>query len=162
MGVDRFRISMGVVFKLYGKDVDAELIKIYWKFLKKFSIEEIENAISDYVEYDEKCEFMPKPGQLCQLIRESRMGNVKEIGRNEWANVYAGICKGRYHSDLPEVNSAIKLMGGWKSLREIKEGDYERKCNIFLECFEQAAESSYRKSLVQGVGNDTIQLPATI
>lgn len=156
MSEEKFLGVMVGLFKIYNQPPDQLFVKMYWRFLKKYSIEQIKWAVSQYVEFDPKCEFMPRPGQLCKLIREVEQENLKEQAVNIWADIWDHITRtGNYCHPDPNVNEAVRRLGGWRNLRNMLENDYQRKCDLFIERYTEIFERQAKLDAQQHLGLHT-------
>ncbi len=143
--MEKFKIIMGVLGRIYRVEMDAELMRIYWKLLKIYDIEVIEWAVEEYIRHDENGQFMPKPAQIIRLIDSVQEKRAIDEAYAEWAEILHNNQRGIRLSKNETANEAIRQTGGWEAIRMLTyEGEpWARKA--FIERFVAISE---RKTLI--------------
>ncbi len=99
--------------ELYGKSVSSTLLEIYWRSIEKYSIQEINCAISIHISNPDVGQFMPKPADLVRWIE----GKHEDKAFLAWAKVLNAMrVVGMYESiifDDPVIHAVIDKLGGW-------------------------------------------------
>jgi len=117
----KFITSIGALGELFGKEISAPTLKLYWGALQGFSDEQVQAAINLAVT---SFKFMPKPMELIELMQESS----EEQATGEWAKVMRHIRKGKPSSTIPaEVIEVLDRIGGWDYLRTLTYRELEFK-----------------------------------
>jgi hypothetical protein len=98
---------------IYNTEVDEQIFSIYWRILKKFSIEKLKDAFSKHFEASQ---FFPKPADIITIIE----GGKDAKALKAWVKVVDKIkSEGAYSSVSfrdKKINATIKKMGGWVKL----------------------------------------------
>jgi len=112
--LNKFSNAFVVLCEIFDKRVSETLTKVYFKALQKFSISEVEKAISSAIT---SCKFMPKPVELIELMG----GGIEDVARVQATKVFEAVARvGGYESvcfDDPITMAVIeKGYGGWNRL----------------------------------------------
>lgn len=115
--VKRFNNVITGLCDIYGKEATPFLLKAYFETLKDLTIEEVEVAAVKYMRLPEKeCRFMPKPGNLREMI----FGNSNDAAALAWQKVIKTVRQyGAYRSiafDDPLIHRVIHSMDGWPAI----------------------------------------------
>jgi len=120
-----FIAQLGALGELFGKEISASTLKLYWAALKGFSDDQVQSALNLAVT---SFKFMPKPVELIELMQE----NSDQVSLGEWAKVLRHIRKGKPSSTIPApVMSVLDRIGGWDYLKGLTYKDLEFKGNAF-------------------------------
>ncbi len=69
----RFQAAMAAMAEVFGKEVSAQLVTLYWDAFRQTCIEQFEGAAKIAIS---TMRFFPKPGDLRKLIDESNATNA--------------------------------------------------------------------------------------
>lgn len=128
--------------------MEKAALQLYWKTLSRFSVGQIESAVSLHIE---RSKFFPKPADLIEIIDGTASGDAHEI----WARIISNLERGRYDlSDYDEkAQRALQAIGGIKQLGVTGYEVLDFKRTAFLTEYKAAAESFARKDVKQ-IGRD--------
>ena len=121
----KFANALGTLAELHGKELSPMLMKLYFKALEQFSIQDVENAIMRAIT---ELKFFPKPVELIEFIT-GKGGNIEDIALVEADNVINAMRRiGAYQSvifDDPVTTAVIQQgFGGWvKMCQDSNEND---------------------------------------
>lgn len=117
--------------EIIGKDLSKQAMKLYWEILKKYSIEEVEQAFFSHASNPDVGQFMPKPADIIKAID----GSGESRSMTAWTKVDKALRTiGTYETvvfDDPIIHKVISDMGGWVGFGEILENEYPFKANEF-------------------------------
>jgi hypothetical protein len=133
-----FLQALNRVAECYGKTFNESVGEMYWKSLKRFDLEMVEEAIYDHLD-DDAGKHMPLPADIIQRVA----GNAEEKAYIAWQRVVRAIRHlGSYHSvvfDDARIHAVIDDMGGWVNLchtREkelfMKEHEFEKRYAFYF------------------------------
>jgi len=123
-----------------GTTVEAERINIYYKFFKKFTIDEFAAAMAKAVQ-NHPYPSLPVPGEIFQyLSKEGQAQSEKHLAEDVWSKIYHAVERVGPHQtfrcDDKRALAAVRLVGGWKKLCESTHDQLVWKKKEFLECYE--------------------------
>ena len=127
--------TLGAVFQ---KEVDKALTRIYWELFRKYSDEQIEAACKAALS---RCKFFPKPAEIEELIPSGVMSPPAA-----WGAVMEALEFGRESAD-PQVNEAVRRVGGWRYLREKTNDELQWISKRFVEHYQDLREQPIRPAL---------------
>ncbi len=140
---DRFLAAISTLQEVFGKILSDPVLKIYSETLKSYSIEEVENAISQAIG---KLKYFPKPAELIEFMG----GNVSDKAEVECAKAFRAISAvGSYESvcfDDPITQAVIKQgFGGWvKFCTETMEADKHFRKKDFVKLYASFSRSNMK------------------
>lgn len=135
------------------RDLTTPVIELYWRACRMAGLTraEFQEAVSAALLADSP--FMPTPGQLVASVRQSATQHAVEA----WGRVLGAAAKhGRYASvDFgPEMNAAIRVLGGWIQVCNLSERDLpfaQRRFAEALEAYERSTPSEDQGARLEGL-----------
>ena len=117
---ENFKALLASVSDMYGKEISAPTLKIWWHTLKRFDFSAVNKALMDYIADPDVGVYMPKPADVVARL-EGTSEQAKVITQNDanhyWAMIYGSLHKAEPPEfDDPDVMTAIRQIGGWRSL----------------------------------------------
>lgn len=126
-----FSEVLTAVYALYGKEVTAPVMELWWSALQRFEITDIRKALSSHVTNTDNGQFLPKPADIIRALE----GTTQTKGLTAWSKVEKAIRSvGAYQSivfDDPAVMASIRDMGGWVQLCQTSEKEMPFKAQEF-------------------------------
>jgi len=115
-----FKALMASVADMYGKELSAPVLKIWWHSLKRFDFSAVNSALMDYIADPDAGVYMPKPADVVARL-EGSGEQIKVINQSNansyWQMIYSNLHKAQPPEfDDPDVMVAIRQIGGWRSL----------------------------------------------
>lgn len=105
------------VFGVYTQNANDEIIEIYYRSLREFSIKEISNAFTKHLKNPNSGTFLPKPADIIKIIE----GDSKNKSMIAWDKVNNAMNHVTTSYDVvfddPIIHAAIRDMGGWLRFR---------------------------------------------
>lgn len=136
-----FRDILVATFDVYGKEISAEGMKIWWSALSNFSIEEVRHGFSRHIQSTEHGSFLPKPADIIRKIE----GSSGDRGMIAWEKVRAAIgAVGGYRSiafDDPIIHTVLQGMGGWPELCDTPKDELPFRAAEFAKRYRAHAEN---------------------
>ena len=118
--IPKFSAMMAGIGELYGKSISAQLTDIYWRSLKFYELQDVQQAFQAHINNPDCGQFFPKPADVVRFIEGS--GETKAL--LAWAKVDRAIIQiGSYQSiafDDPLIHAVLEDMGGWVKLCSMK------------------------------------------
>ena len=136
--------TLGTVFQ---REVEKPLVRIYWEVLSKYSDEQIEAACKAALS---RCKFFPKPAEIEELIPSGVMSPPAA-----WGAVMEALEFGRESAD-PQVNEAVRRVGGWRYLREKTNDELQWISKRFVEHYNDLQDQN-RLRIAQGLPAPKVQ-----
>lgn len=129
--IQKFTMLMAGIGELYGKTISSHLIDIYWQVLRKYELDDVQNAFQGHVKNPDCGQFFPKPADIIRFIE----GNGESKALLAWAKTEKAVIQvGRYQSvvfDDPLIHAVIEDMGGWVKLCAMKSDQLPFVANEF-------------------------------
>lgn len=99
--------------ELYNKQISDVLVKIYWKVLQLYALQDVAKAFEIHFEDPDSGQYMPKPADIVRVIK----GNSQSQCLQAWSKVEQAIrLVGPYQTvvfDDEVIHAVIHEMGGW-------------------------------------------------
>lgn len=137
--------------QLYGKQVNTELVRLYWKALECFTWEEVRRAFELHIVDADTGQFMPKPADIIRALD----GSMESKRLQAWTKVEQAIrLIGPYRSvvfDDPIIHAVLGEMGGWIKICNASEKELPFVAKEFqsrFNAYRYKAPSTYPKSLI--------------
>lgn len=119
------------VSALYGRDLSADVVEIYWQALAAYDLSAVRQALDRHVKNPDSGQFMPKPADIIRMLG----GTTQDAAMAAWAKVEKALrLVGGYTSitfDDPVIHAVIRDMGGWIKLTETKVDDLPFRAKEF-------------------------------
>ena len=116
-----FAKIMQPVSELYGKNLTPETLNLWFGLLKEYSIEEIQNAFSRYIQTESR---MPLPADILKILR----GSSEDLALAALIKVENAMSRyGSYATvvfDDPIIHAVISELGGWVRTCRLTENDF--------------------------------------
>ena len=64
----QFAEIMTTMYEMYNQQANKEVFRMYWGILKDYSIQQIQQAISDHISNTKTGQFRPKPADILKFI----------------------------------------------------------------------------------------------
>lgn len=113
---DVFRSLMAGLGETYGKQITKPLASIYWRTLKTYSIEQMQQAVADHLQDTEHGMFFPKPADLIRHMD----GGTETRALNAWSKLIHAIrTVGPYKTvvfDDWRIHAVVQDFGGWQEV----------------------------------------------
>lgn len=126
-----FAQLLTAISALYNKAISEMLIELYWRSLKRFEFQAVQNAFMAYIDHTESGQFMPKPADIIRMIE----GDVASQALQAWSKVEQAIrVIGRYSTivfDDPIIHAVITDMSGWIHLCNTSHKELNFRANEF-------------------------------
>lgn len=117
---ERFAQAMAGVGEVYGRELSAAAMKLWWELLAPYDIDSVERALRDCMRSPDSGQFAPKPADVIKAID----GSIGDRALQAWGKVMDAMRHvGRYESvafDDSAIHSVITDMGGWPNLCSTK------------------------------------------
>ena len=117
----RFAELITGLAQTFATDISPQDLENYWKFLRNYPLDQIEQAVIDYCISPEGHRFMPKPGELVASFQ----GKQSEQSLRAWIKILKAMRQtGVYKSvifDDAIIHAVISDMGGWIRLCHLTE-----------------------------------------
>lgn len=118
---NRFAELMAWLAQTFQAEISSVDIENYWRFLNRFPLVDVEQAIVNYCLHPEGHRFMPKPGEIIIHIE----GNSTGLAMQAWTKILRAMQHiGCYHTvifDDPIIHAVLYDMGGWIKLNAMLE-----------------------------------------
>jgi hypothetical protein len=107
---DNFGKLISGVFGVYGKNASDDVIEIYYRTLKEYSIEDLSKAFTKHLKNPNTGNFLPTPSEIIKIIE----GDSKNKSMIAWDKAINAI-DSSYDVvfDDPIIHAVIRDMGGW-------------------------------------------------
>jgi hypothetical protein len=139
----RFKQTLAAVYSLYGKDLTASVLDIWFGALKGYDIAAISEALSRHAVNPDGGQFLPKPADVVRLID----GGGQDAALVAWAKVDKALRSvGPYATvvfDDPLIHFALANLGGWAGLGTKTEEEWPFLRNNFVALYRGARGRSY-------------------
>ena len=116
-----FAKIMQPVSELYGKNLTPEALNLWFGLLKEYSIEEIQNAFSWYIQTESR---MPLPADILKILR----GSEEDLALAALIKVETAMSRhGSYATvvfDDPVIHAVIDELGGWIRCCHVTESEF--------------------------------------
>ena len=116
-----FAKIMQPVSELYGKNLTPETLNLWFGLLKEYSIEEIQNAFSRYIQTESR---MPLPADILKILR----GSSEDLALAALIKVENAMSRyGSYATvvfDDPIIHAVISELGGWVRTCRLTENEF--------------------------------------
>ena len=136
--------TLGAVFQ---REVEKPLVRIYWEVLSKYSDEQIEAACKAALS---RCKFFPKPAEIEELIPSGVMSPPEA-----WGAVMEALEFGKESAD-PQVNEAVRRVGGWGYLKEKTNDELQWISKRFVEHYNDLQDQN-RLRIAQALPAPNVQ-----
>ena len=107
---------LAVMGELYGRQVSAGLVSIYFSDLEPYDMDAIERAFNEHRRDAESGQYFPKPADLIKQITGSTSGRALRA----WSYVRESIRRHGYYASIrfddPAIMTVIEEMGGWMNV----------------------------------------------
>lgn len=121
---DTFVKMLITAAELYNKMASDVLVKLYWKALQLYPLQDVIRAFELHFEDPDAGQFMPKPADLIKIIK----GNSLSQCLNAWSKVEQAIrLLGPYRTvvfDDSIIHAVIHEMGGWIKLCKTSQKEF--------------------------------------
>jgi hypothetical protein len=109
--IETFAGLMALLAEVFGKDLHAQLVEIYFRALAEWPIERIAEAVHEAVR---QLKFFPKPAELIEIIE----GSPNDRAEHAWGQCWLALNRsGTYRSLLCEddvlAETVRRLYGSW-------------------------------------------------
>ncbi|MHB1562644.1 MAG: DUF6475 domain-containing protein [Leptospirillum sp.] len=112
---------MQPVSELYGKNLTLEMLNLWFGLLKEYSIEEIQNAFSQYIQTESR---MPLPADILKIL----LGSSDDLALAALIKVENAMSRyGSYATvifDDPIIHAVIPELGGWVRTCRLTENEF--------------------------------------
>ena len=111
--VEPFKALMSGVFALYGREISATVLSIWWEAMRPFDLAGVQDALNRHAVDPDRGQFLPKPADVVRLIA----GGGADAALLAWAKLERAVKEvGTYESvvfDDPILQRVAYDMGGW-------------------------------------------------
>jgi hypothetical protein len=108
---EAFAGFMAVLEEVFGKDLNPQLVEIYFRALANWPIERIAAAVDEAVR---TLKFFPKPAKLIELIEGSPADRAERAWQQFWlALILGGTYRSLYCEDGTLAETIRRLYGSW-------------------------------------------------
>lgn len=142
----------------YSKEITATILAFYFNSLKKFTLDQFNQAVLKHVESDERGSFFPKINELIKQITGDKKQNqlaVDDRAEIAWAEIMEKLSRvGTYKNLVLDDNRALqslKAVGGWVMLGTKTYGELEWIKKSFIREY-QAFERFESLASLPGIG----------
>ncbi len=139
--LENFTGAMYGMGKMYGKQIDDQLIEMYWDSLERFDYEDVSSAFQrHYNGTGQASGFWPRPGHIIELI-EGSVDTRAQLALSKLTKaigspgVYESVC-----FDDPVINKVVQDLGGWVQLGKISSDDFKFYGNRFVTAYRGVAK----------------------
>ena len=129
-----FRTCLTAAYALYGKELTAPVLSMWWAALKPYDLAAVRDALSRHAVNPDNGQFLPKPADVVRLID----GGTADGALIAWAKLERAIKRvGTYRSvvfDDALIHRCVADMGGWVELggKDVEAWDFERNRFVTL------------------------------
>jgi hypothetical protein len=121
--IEAFAGLMAILAELFGKDLNAQLVEIYFRALADFPIERIASAVDEAVR---RLKFFPKPAELIELME----GFPDDQAEHAWGQFWLALTRGgTYRSlfceDVVLAETIRRIYGSWAEAGNIPRPEYD-------------------------------------
>src|SRR5688572_11086717 len=106
--VSKFSVMIAGVGELYGKAISEQLTAIYWQVLKRFELQDVQQALQTHINNPDCGQYFPKPADVVRFIEGS--GETRAL--QAWTKVEQAIIQvGSYQSvvfDDPLIHAVLE------------------------------------------------------
>lgn len=106
------------ICEIYEKKFSKSQMVLYWRVLKIFSYEEVEEAFFNHVSDTENGSFFPKPSQVVFFIKQKNCNDLKTSAMRAWVLVTETArrfgCGKTISFEDEKIHAVINALGGWK------------------------------------------------
>jgi hypothetical protein len=139
---NRFKAAMTNISIIYDIKMDAQKASAWWEVLKRFSIDQVEQAIADHISDPDQGMFAPKPAHIIKQIEgtsKDQEQSAEQLAEMAWAKILHEIGRiGAYGSlDMDDKIAlmAVKAVGGWQKLCHSATDDLNWRKKEFFESY---------------------------
>ena len=104
-----FRVRLGSVFSVYGKELGEDILAIWWGAMKPYNLQEIDAALRVHVANPDLGQYCPKPADVIKTITDKAkkepiercwncQGDLAQLGRTKLLAGY--VCNPCYQGYL--------------------------------------------------------------
>lgn len=137
---EAFRHVMAAAYTLYGKELTAQALTIWFEALKNYELASIRVALTAHVRNPDNGQFLPRPADVVRAIE----GGSDDAALIAWAKVDRALrTVGTYASvvfDDPLIHHAIEALGGWVKLGTLTEDDWKFQRQPFVTLYRGARQ----------------------
>ena len=130
--------AMNLMSNIYSKNLDSEILEVYWQILKSYSIDEIKKSMNDHVRNKIVGQSFPKTSDIIKEIE----GDSEKISLVASSKLKEGLSKeGAYCSNIlivyddPIINFVINKMGGEIKFHQSNDFEFKNLCNEFKKLY---------------------------
>lgn len=126
-----FGAMLQAVADLYGRDLSADVVRLYWHALAAYDLAAVRQAFDRHVKSPDSGQFMPKPADLIRALG----GTSADAAMQAWARVERAIrTVGGHESvafDDALIHRCIDDMGGWPKVCTTREDELPFRARDF-------------------------------
>lgn len=146
----RFAELMGGLAQTFAADISARDMENYWRLLRSYSLNQVEQAIIGYCVSPEGHKFMPKPGEIIGALQ----GKRNEQSLLAWVKVTKAMRQvGAYKTvifDDAIIHAVVADLGGWVRLCHLSDRELafqQREFERLYACYIQQPVRHYPRQL---------------
>jgi hypothetical protein len=121
--IEAFAGLMAILAEVFGKDLNPQLVEIYFRALAEWPIECIAAAVDEAVR---RLKFFPKPAELIELIEGSPDDQAEHAWQQFWvALTRSGTYQSLYCEDVVLAEVIRRLYGSWSDAWNIPRPEHD-------------------------------------
>ncbi len=140
-----FKDVVTAVMDVYGKEMSAPVLRLWWAALEPFSLAEVRHGLTKFVRSPDSGSFPPRPADIIRMIE----GTAGDRGMIAWGKVQEAIGRvGGYQSvafDDPVIHVCIEDMGGWPKLCATESQEMTFRAAEFAKRYRAHAEAGVQR-----------------
>lgn len=137
---DQFRQMIAATYTLYGRELNAPALSLWFEALKRYELRVISSALSAHCTNPDNGQFLPRPADVVKMID----GGSDDAALIAWHKVDRALrVVGPYATvvfDDPLIHHAIDALGGWVKLGHFTEEDWKFQRQPFVTLYRGARQ----------------------
>lgn len=137
---DPFRQVIAATYTLYGKELSAQALSLWFEALKRYDLRAISAALSAHCTNPDTGQFLPRPADVVKMIE----GGSDDAALVAWAKLDRALRVVGPHVtvvfDDPLIHLAVEALGGWVKLGYLTEEDWKFQRQPFVTLYRAARQ----------------------
>lgn len=155
---DPFRQVIAATYTLYGKELSAQALSLWFEALKRYELRAISAALSAHCTNPDTGQFLPRPADVVKMIE----GGSDDAALVAWAKLDRALRVVGPHAtvvfDDPLIHLAVEALGGWVKLGHLTEEDWKFQRQSFVTVYRGARQrpgSAQHPAKLPGISEST-------
>ena len=137
---ESFRQILAATYTLYGKELTAPALSLWFECLKRYELRVISAALSAHCTNPDNGQFLPRPADVVKMID----GGSDDAALIAWHKVDRALrTVGPYVTvvfDDPLIHHAVEALGGWIKMGHMTDDDWKFQRGPFVTLYRGARQ----------------------